>query len=489
MSEEIIKAVQDTVIMVGFSTVFATILGFIPAIILTLTAKDGLRPNKAVYNTLDFVINILRSFPFIILMVVLFPISRLVVGTSIGVKAAIIPLTIGTAPFIARIIENALREVDKGIVEAAKSFGATDFQIIFKVLLKEAIPAIVSGLTLTTISVIGYSAMAGAIGAGGLGDVAIRYGYHRTNTKVLIITVILLIIIVQVVQSLGNLIYKKLNNGKSKGTISKKKAFIGIAVAVVALIVVGSAGVVVSNKNDKEIKIGVSPVPHKEIVEEAKADLEAKGYKVNIIEFNDYVTPNTALAEGSLDANFFQHIPYLNEQNKSRNLNLDYTAQVHLEPLGAYSKKIKDIKELKDGDIIAIPNDPSNEARALKLLAENGLIKVEDGELITPKDIIENPKNLKFKELEAATIPKVLEDVSLAVINGNYAIDAGYEIKDALIKENKDSEGAKPYGNIIAVRKDDKDSQKIKDLTRALTSDKVRDFINEKYNGNVIPVF
>lgn len=211
MNKEILIAIQDTSVMVLFSTIFATILGFIPAIILTLTAKDGLKPNKTIYGILDFIINILRSFPFIILMVVLFPLSRILVGTSIGVKAAIIPLTIGTAPFIARIIENALREVDKGIIEAAKSFGATDFQIIFKVLLKEAIPSIVSGLTLTVISVIGYSAMAGAIGAGGLGDVAIRYGYHRNDKQVLIITVILLIIIVQVLQSLGNYLYKRLS--------------------------------------------------------------------------------------------------------------------------------------------------------------------------------------------------------------------------------------------------------------------------------------
>lgn len=211
MNKEILTAIQDTAVMVLFSMIFATILGFIPAIILTLTAKDGLKPNKTIYGILDFIINILRSFPFIILMVVLFPLSRILVGTSIGVKAAIIPLTIGTAPFIARIIENALREVDKGIIEAAKSFGATDFQIIFKVLLKEAIPSIVSGLTLTVISVIGYSAMAGAIGAGGLGDVAIRYGYHRNDKQVLIITVILLIIIVQVLQSLGNYLYKRLS--------------------------------------------------------------------------------------------------------------------------------------------------------------------------------------------------------------------------------------------------------------------------------------
>lgn len=211
MFEEILKATWETGYMVVLSTFFALIVGFIIAIALTLTAKDGLKPNKGIYSVLDFIVNILRSFPFVILMVSVFPLSRIIVGTTVGKEAMIVPLTIATAPFIARIIESALREVDKGVVEAAKSFGASDSQIIFKVMLKEAVPSIVSGLTLTIISVIGYSAMAGAIGAGGLGDVAIRYGYHRYQTDYMVVTVILLIIIVQGLQCLGNYFYKRLS--------------------------------------------------------------------------------------------------------------------------------------------------------------------------------------------------------------------------------------------------------------------------------------
>ncbi|MGL4773465.1 MAG: methionine ABC transporter permease [Clostridium sp.] len=205
------EALIQTIAMVVPSTFFAVILGFFPAILVTLTAPDGLAPNKLVYKTLDFIINTLRSFPFIILMVVLVPVTRAIMGTSIDVKGAIVPLTIATAPFVARIIENALREVDKGVIEAARAFGASNTQILFKVMIVEAIPAIVSGLTLTTISVIGYSAMAGAIGSGGLGDVAIRYGYHRNETEITIITVIILIIMVQALQSLGNYLYKRLS--------------------------------------------------------------------------------------------------------------------------------------------------------------------------------------------------------------------------------------------------------------------------------------
>lgn len=211
MWDLLIEALQDTFTMVIPSTIFSMILGFILAIILVVTAKEGLRPNRAIYTILDFIINILRSFPFIILMVAIVPLTRLIVGTTIGPEAAIVPLTIAAAPFVARIIESALKEVDPGVIEAAKSFGASDIQIIFKVMIKESVPAIISGVTLTIISLIGYSAMAGSVGGGGLGDLAIRYGYQRYETEIMIVTVIILVIIVQILQSLGNLIYKKLS--------------------------------------------------------------------------------------------------------------------------------------------------------------------------------------------------------------------------------------------------------------------------------------
>jgi D-methionine transport system permease protein len=211
INEILLPALWETVYMVLVSTIFSVILGFGPAILLIITAQDGLKPNKAVYKTLDFIINILRSFPFIILMIAIFPITKLIVGKTIGTTAAIVPLTIAAAPFAARVIESSLKEVDRGIVEAAKSFGASTSQIIFKVMLAEAYPSIVMGITLTVISIVGYSAMAGAIGGGGLGDVAIKYGYYRFKTDIMFYTVLILIVIVQLFQSLGNFIYKKLN--------------------------------------------------------------------------------------------------------------------------------------------------------------------------------------------------------------------------------------------------------------------------------------
>lgn len=207
----LLPGLLDTLYMVILSTVFAVILGIIPAIVLVITDEKGLNPNIFINKILNFIINLLRSFPFIILMIAIFPFTKLVVGTTIGKNAAIVPLTVGAAPFAARVIESALKEVDNGIIEAAKAFGASTFQIIFKVMLKEALPSIVLGVTLTVISIIGYTAMAGTIGAGGLGDIAIRYGYQRFKIDIMIYTVVILIIIVQLLQGIGNLAYRKLS--------------------------------------------------------------------------------------------------------------------------------------------------------------------------------------------------------------------------------------------------------------------------------------
>jgi D-methionine transport system permease protein len=194
----------ETVYMVMFSTLFATLLGFPIGIALVVTEKGGLVENEAIYRILDGIVNVCRSFPFIILMIVLFPFSRLIVGTTIGTTASIVPLSIGAAPFVGRVVESALKEVEKGLIEAAVSMGTNPKDIILKVMIPEALPSLILGETLTVINIIGYSAMAGAIGGGGLGDLAIRYGFHRFQTDVLIAAVIVIIVLVQVIQVIGN---------------------------------------------------------------------------------------------------------------------------------------------------------------------------------------------------------------------------------------------------------------------------------------------
>ena len=211
MMNIILKASGQTLTMVIWSTLFSVLLGFIPAIILTLTAPDGLRPNRIVYEVLSFLVNTFRSFPFVILMVIIIPLTRAIVGTTIGTRAAIVPLTACAIPFIARVFENALRETDAGVIEAARSFGASDRQILFRVYFKESIPRMLNGIILLTINILGYSAMAGTLGGGGIGDIAIRYGYQKYSTEYLVVCSVILIAFVQIVQTFGNWVYRKLS--------------------------------------------------------------------------------------------------------------------------------------------------------------------------------------------------------------------------------------------------------------------------------------
>jgi len=240
------------------------------------------------------------------------------------------------------------------------------------------------------------------------------------------------------------------------------------------------------------LKVGATPVPHKEILEFAKPLLKKKGVELEIVEFTDYVLPNKALAGKELDANYFQHVPYLEDFSKENKLDLTYTVKVHFEPMGIYPGKVKALDKLAAGAKIAVPNDTTNEARALLLLEKVGLIKVKPGVGLkaTKKDIIDNPKKLEIVELEAAQIPRALPDVALAVINGNYAVEAGLKAgKDALVSEDKTSEAADTFANIVAVRKGDENSAGIKILDEVLTSPEVKKFIEDKYEGAVVPVF
>lgn len=235
------------------------------------------------------------------------------------------------------------------------------------------------------------------------------------------------------------------------------------------------------------IKVGATPIPHAEILEFIKPELKKEGYELEIKVFNDYVVPNLAVEDGDLDANYFQHIPYLNEFNANKGTHLVKTAGVHLEPMGIYSKKIKSLKDLKDGATVSIPNDPTNESRALDVLVNAKLIEVDNSvKLRTPLDITKNSKNLKFKELEAATLPRTLDDVDIAVINTNFAMNANLNpTKDALALESKDS----PYVNIVVVKEGNQNSKKIKALDAALNTKVVKDFIADKYKGAIIPAF
>ncbi|MBK1681410.1 MetQ/NlpA family ABC transporter substrate-binding protein [Rhodocyclus tenuis] len=239
---------------------------------------------------------------------------------------------------------------------------------------------------------------------------------------------------------------------------------------------------------ESKLSVAATAVPHAEILEHVKPALAKDGLVLDIKVFTDYVQPNVQVAEKKIDVNYFQHQPYLDEFNKAKGTHLVAVAPIHVEPYGAYSKKVKKAADLPNGATIAIPNDPSNAGRALVLLEQNGLIKLKDAHniLSTVKDIAENKKNFKFKELEAATLPRVLDQVDLALINTNYALEAKLvPTRDALFIENANS----PYANLIVARPDNKDSADVKKLVKALQSADVKQFIETKYKGAVVPAF
>ena len=267
-----------------------------------------------------------------------------------------------------------------------------------------------------------------------------------------------------------------------------------VSIAIILSLVIGSAaltGCGGKDGDDKTIKVGASPAPHAEILKEVESELEKDGYKLEVVEFQDYVQPNKALDAGDIDANYFQHKPYMDEFNAKQETELVSIGAIQYEPLRLYQGEKKSIDELAEGDKIAVPNDTTNEARALLLLESEGLIKLKKdaGLTATKQDVVENPKKLEIVELEAAIIPRSMSSVAMGVINGNYALSAGIKEETAITFESSDSEAAKTYANIIAVKKGNEDSEKSKALFKAMTSDKIKKFIEKKYGKAVVPVF
>ena len=286
-----------------------------------------------------------------------------------------------------------------------------------------------------------------------------------------------------------------MKNMKKKENENMKKKILALALAGVlvvgALTGCGSSKSESSEKktDDKKITVAASATPHAEILEEAKTLLKDKGYELEVKVFDDYVQPNNVVESGEFDANYFQHVPYLEQFNEEKGTHLVVAGKIHYEPFGIYPGTKKDLKDIAKGDKIAVPNDTTNEARALLLLQDNGIIKLKDGAGIkaTVNDIEENPNNIEIVELEAAQVPRVVNEVAYVVLNGNYALEANYTVKkDALAYEKSDPEAAKTYVNVIAVKEGNENSEKIKALVDVLKSDSIKKFIDEKYDGAVI---
>ena len=272
-----------------------------------------------------------------------------------------------------------------------------------------------------------------------------------------------------------------------KGETNMKKILALALAAVFCTIAFVSCGA----SDEKTITVAASSTPHAEILEQCKPILAEQGYTLDIRVMSDYITPNTATDSGDVDANYFQHQPYLDSFNAENGTKLNTVIKVHYEPLGIYAGSCTSLDALADGAIVTIPNDPTNGARALLLLEANGLITLKEGVGVaaTVNDITANPKNLDIREMEAALIPGVLDEAAIGVINGNYAIGAGLKVADALAQEEADSEAAQTYANILVVKEGNENSEKIQALADALLTDAVREYINNSYAGAVVPIF
>ena len=264
------------------------------------------------------------------------------------------------------------------------------------------------------------------------------------------------------------------------------KKFLSLSLALILCLSLAACGG--SKKEENVLKVAASPTPHAELLALVVDDLAEQGITLQVTEYGDYVVPNTAVEEGDEDVNFFQHVPYLDNFNAERGTHLVSVAPIHVEPMGIYAGKTDSLEALADGASIAIPNDPTNEGRALLLLEAQGLIKLKDSSNLeaTPKDIAENPNNLEFKEVQAETIPSIVSEVDFAIINSNYALGAGFNpVEDSLAMEG----GESPYANILVVKEGNENNEAVQALIAALQSDEVRTFIEETYEGAVVPAF
>jgi YaeC family lipoprotein len=476
--EPVLVATWQTIYMVFISSFISILLGLALGVVLLITRRDHLKACPWFYRMLGLIVNMVRSVPFVIFMIAIVPLTRILVGTSIGTNAAIVPLTLGAIPFFARIAEAAMAEVNPGLVEAAQSMGATTWQIIYNVLIPESLPSLIKGATLTVIALVGYSAMAGAVGGGGLGELAIQYGYQRFNVPVMVETVLILVILVQILQSYGDY-------------LERSRRLISVTVLCLVLWVASLSGIIINAlpQSQQTLTIAIVAGPNQPIMAVAQQVAKQQyDLKLNIVVMSDYVLPNEAVDSGQIDANIFQHIPYLDSQIQQRGFHLAWIGKTFVYPMGVFSRKINSLSQLPYGAVVAIPNDPSNEGRALSLFAAQGLITLKPGVGImgTVNDVVSNPHGLTFNTLDAAQLPRVFKDAVLVALPNDYDDAAGFKPNQALFHEGPDV----PYANIIVVQDKRKNDPVFQKLVDVMHSKPVYDETIKLFpNGAAIPAW
>lgn len=491
--DKMILAFGETLYMTVIAGLICFILGLGLGLLLYITDKDGLYENKWLNGILTTIVNLFRAIPFIILIILLLPLTKMVVGTILGANAALPALIIGMSPFYARLVQVALREVDKGVIEAAKAMGASNWDIVTKVLIPESKPAWLGGLTSTIVSLVGFTAMAGVIGAGGLGNLAYLDGFQRNFVDVTFMATALILVLVFAFQWIGEVAIASVDK-RSNTSKQPKKLQKGIAIGLSGLLVAGTVATFIHQVKPTSLDtltIGATAVPHAEILTAVKPLLAEQGIELKIVEFQDYVLPNKALAANELDGNYFQHTPYLNKEMSEHGYDLVAVSKVHIEPMAAYSKRYTDLSQLPQRASVLMSNSVSDQSRILALLASVELITLAEGvdaTTATFTDIVANPKTLQFKyDVEAKLLPTAYsnDEADLIFINTNYALEAGLNPEtDSLLLEGGDS----PYANILVTREDNQNDPKIQALIEALHSQTALDFIAEKYDGAVIAV-
>lgn len=506
-----ISSIWETLLMLAWSGVFVFVLGGVLGVALTVTRAGGILENRPLWQVLDKVTNVFRSIPFIILLAALLPVSRLIMGTAIGVPGAIVPLVVGAIPFFARQVEVSLAEVDPGLIEAADAMGLTPLDIIWRVYLRESVSSLARVTTVTLISLLNLTAMAGAVGAGGLGNFAIQYGKDRNQLDVIYVTVVVLVIMVSLIQIVGNAVAKRSSaeyraaaaaaagNGTTAGadatgSHTRRNVTIGAAAFAVGLglYFVVNALTAAPATERVTVKMGVTGTIYEELYAPAKKKLAAEGIDLEIVQFSDYTTPNAALADGDIDLNSFQHRIFFATELEKKGYKLSNIGNTFVQPMHLYSANVASVDEIADGAKVAIPDDVTNGGRALKVLEAAGLVQLSDAAGFNPTvaDITANPRGIEIVQLAANNIPSVLPDVAAAVVNGNYAIDNNLSHDDIIFEDTSISD--EQYWNLTAARTEDlKDPGKVevyRKVIEAYQSADTEGVYDNTYGGNFIAV-
>lgn len=474
--QNFLQATWETIYTVWVAGSIGIVLGLCLGCSLFLTQPGKWWQHTWLHQILSALVNVVRSVPFIILLIAIVPLTRYLVGTAIGINAAIVPLAIATIPFYARLVQSALADLSPSLFESADAMGFNHWQALRCVILPQARAALIKAAGNTYITLVGYAAMAGAIGGGGLGQLAIDYGYERFDPQVMLWTVVILVVLVQCVQWGSDALSR---------TRKRLVAWIWIALLVFVALVVIQNRSATAPLHSKHIKLGVMSGLEQDALQAAVPLMQKKyGVKLTLVPFDDYAVPNAALAGGDIDANLFQHKPFLDQDVKAHGYHLRIVAKTFLFPLGFYSRKITNLSQLKPGAVIALASDPSNQGRALLLLQKHHLIGLKPGVGLDPSllDINKNPLHLQFKAMNAAQLPRTLADADLVAINNAFLKPLGLTGKQAIVREGADV----PYTNIVVVRQGDKRTQLWHELTDVLHSKQVTAAYSKRFPSLVV---